>query len=79
MKRAVFIRFCRNAVLIFAISIFFFFNFRSYSQEIPSVYLLLGLNVVFLILLVLLVAGEISSRNALCLKPGNGFGLGLQR
>ena len=65
MKKAVFIRFCHNAVLIFTISIFFFFNFHYYFQEIPAGYLLLGLNVVFLLLLVLLIAREIFSRDVL--------------
>ncbi|MFA5393609.1 MAG: sensor domain-containing diguanylate cyclase [Candidatus Ratteibacteria bacterium] len=67
MKRIVFIRFCHNAVLIFAASIFFFFflNCQYYHLEIPPFYYLLGIAVVFFSLLVLLIIGEISSRNAL--------------
>ena len=65
MKRAAFIRFCRNTILVFAISIFSFLNFQYYHQEIPTAYLFLGLTVVFSLFLVLLVTGEISSRNTL--------------
>ncbi|MDO9573628.1 MAG: GAF domain-containing protein, partial [Candidatus Contubernalis sp.] len=65
MKRAVFVRFCRNAVLVFAILIFPLLGFQYYHQEIPPAYFLLGLTVIFSLFLVLLVTGEISSRNTL--------------
>lgn len=65
MKRVVFIRFCRNAVLVFAILIFFLLNFQYYHQKLSPAYFLLGLTVVFSLFLILLVTGEISSRNML--------------
>ncbi len=67
MKRVIFVGFCRNMVLVFAASIFFFFflNFQYYHQEIPPIYFLLGLTAVFLSVLILLAIAEISSRNTL--------------
>lgn len=65
MKRAVFVRFFRDAALILAGAIFSFLNFRYYRQEIPTTYFFWGFNVVFLLLSILLVTEEISSKNTL--------------
>ncbi|MDO9574177.1 MAG: sensor domain-containing diguanylate cyclase, partial [Candidatus Contubernalis sp.] len=64
MKKGAFVGFCRAILLAIAIAVFSFLSFQFYHQKLPPIYFL-GLDVIFLLFLILLITGESSSRNSL--------------